>query len=154
MSVRLYVTPHKPSSLLQLMGIYTHTHSTHRLPPLSVPSEADVVVIGAGLGGLCCAALLARYGLSVVVVESHGIAGGAAHSFERNGYHFDSGPSLFSGLSSRGPQANPLALVRCRKRVTGTSTLLSRLCRSVDLIFRGRGSGSGGLGGGGALYKV
>lgn len=47
----------------------------------------------------------------VAVQESHSIPGGAAHSFERQGFHFDSGPSLFSGLSSRGLQANPLAQV-------------------------------------------
>jgi phytoene dehydrogenase-like protein len=69
-------------------------------------------VIGSGIGGLCCGSLLARYGVGdVVVLESHGLPGGAAHSFEIKGYHFDSGPSLFSGLSSRGLQANPMAQV-------------------------------------------
>jgi len=73
--------------------------------------EADVVVIGSGIGGLCCGALLARYGKDVLVVESHDQPGGAAHSFDVKGFKFDSGPSLFSGLQSRGPQANPLAQV-------------------------------------------
>lgn len=41
--------------------------------------EADVVVIGSGIGGLSCAALLAKYGLDVTVLESHGAIGGAAH---------------------------------------------------------------------------
>jgi phytoene dehydrogenase-like protein len=44
-------------------------------------------------------------------LESHDRPGGAAHSFEIKGYKFDSGPSLFSGFQSRGPQANPLAQV-------------------------------------------
>ena len=57
-------------------------------------NEVDVVIIGSGVGGLCCAALLAKYGYRVTVCESHSIAGGAAHSFERDGYKFDSGPSL------------------------------------------------------------
>ncbi|MBU6229900.1 MAG: NAD(P)/FAD-dependent oxidoreductase [Cyanobacteria bacterium REEB459] len=70
----------------------------------------DVVVIGSGIGGLCCAGLLARYGLRVMVCEAHAIAGGAAHSFERQGFHFDSGPSLYSGLSYS-PSANPLRQV-------------------------------------------
>lgn len=70
----------------------------------------DVVVIGSGVGGLCCAALLARYGFRVVVCESHSIPGGAAHTFERQGFRFDSGPSLYSGLSYS-PSANPLRQV-------------------------------------------
>nr|ATQ36024.1 prolycopene isomerase-like2 [Petalonia fascia] len=71
--------------------------------------EVDVVVIGAGIGGLTCAALLAQYGLDVTVCESHTIPGGCAHSFERDGYKFDSGPSIFSGFT--GPVPNPLKQV-------------------------------------------
>lgn len=59
-------------------------------------SNTEVVIIGSGIGGLSCAALLARYGIDVTVVESHSIAGGAAHAFESNGYKFESGPSLYS----------------------------------------------------------
>ncbi|KAF7848045.1 hypothetical protein BT93_L2343, partial [Corymbia citriodora subsp. variegata] len=73
--------------------------------------EADVVVIGSGIAGLCCAGLLARYNQDVLVLESHDQPGGAAHAFDIKGYKFDSGPSLFSGFQSRGPQANPLAQV-------------------------------------------
>ncbi|XP_028094333.1 prolycopene isomerase, chloroplastic-like [Camellia sinensis] len=73
--------------------------------------EADVVVIGSGIAGLCCAGLLSRYQQDVLVLESHSLPGGAAHSFEKKGYKFDSGPSLFSLLQSSGPQANPLAQV-------------------------------------------
>jgi phytoene dehydrogenase-like protein len=69
--------------------------------------QVEIVVIGGGLGGLSCAALLARYGYEVLVCESHAVAGGAAHAFKRNGYCFDSGLSLFSGLSYR-PSSNPL----------------------------------------------
>ncbi|AOX04045.1 carotene isomerase [Moorena producens PAL-8-15-08-1] len=69
--------------------------------------ETDIVVIGSGIGGLCCASLLARYGFNVTVCESHSIPGGAAHAFERNGFKFDSGPSLYSGLSYS-PSSNPL----------------------------------------------
>lgn len=72
--------------------------------------QADVVVIGSGVGGLSCASLLARYGFDVIVCESHLIPGGAAHAFERNGFKFDSGPSLYSGLSYS-PSVNPLRQV-------------------------------------------
>ncbi|KAK1642421.1 hypothetical protein QYE76_060226 [Lolium multiflorum] len=54
-------------------------------PGVAERPEADVVVIGSGLGGLCCAGLLAMYGLDVVVLESHDRPGGAAHSFDVKG---------------------------------------------------------------------
>ncbi len=73
-------------------------------------AETDVIIIGSGIGGLCCASLLAHYGFEVTVCESHSIPGGAAHSFERNGFKFDSGPSLYSGLSYS-PSPNPLKQV-------------------------------------------
>lgn len=74
--------------------------------------ETDVVVIGSGIGGLCCAALLARYGYKVTVVEAHYHAGGAAHGFKIGGYHFDAGPSFFAGLSGPpGTSSNPLKQV-------------------------------------------
>ncbi|MBD2386598.1 phytoene desaturase family protein [Cylindrospermum sp. FACHB-282] len=61
--------------------------------------DSDVIVIGSGIGGLCAAGLLARYGKRVIVCESHTIAGGAAHSFKRRGFEFDSGPSFYCGLT-------------------------------------------------------
>ena len=73
-------------------------------------SKVDVVVIGSGIGGLCCAALCARAGRDVLVLEAHTQAGGAAHGFQRDGYHFESGPSLWSGLGTW-PSSNPLKQV-------------------------------------------
>lgn len=72
--------------------------------------QTDVVIVGSGIGGLCCGAMLARYGFGVIVCESHAIPGGAAHSFQRQGFTFDSGPSLYSGLSYS-PSPNPLRQV-------------------------------------------
>lgn len=69
--------------------------------------EVDVVVIGSGLAGLSCAALLAHCDKKVAVLESHDAPGGCAHTWERRGFHFESGPSLYSGFSAdRSP--NPL----------------------------------------------
>ena len=71
----------------------------------------DVIVIGSGIGGLTAGALLARYGKRVLVCESHAIPGGAAHSFRRRGFEFDSGPSFYCGLSQQRPSLNPLRQV-------------------------------------------
>ncbi len=60
----------------------------------------DVVIIGSGIGGLCTGALLASAGKKVLICEAHSKAGGVAHSFNRKGYNFESGPSLWSGLNS------------------------------------------------------
>ncbi|MEM9806865.1 MAG: NAD(P)/FAD-dependent oxidoreductase [Cyanobacteria bacterium P01_D01_bin.56] len=73
-------------------------------------NQTEIVIIGSGIGGLCCGALLARYGYDIVICESHSIVGGAAHGFERQGFSFDSGPSLYSGLSYS-PSPNPLRQV-------------------------------------------
>lgn len=62
----------------------------------------DVVVIGAGIGGLSVAALLAKAGKSVLLVERHDRPGGYAHGFKRRGFHFDAGVHLVSGCGSDG----------------------------------------------------
>jgi phytoene dehydrogenase-like protein len=58
---------------------------------IELKNDYPTVIIGAGLGGLCCGAYLARSGIPVTVVEQHAIPGGYATSFERGGgkYTFD-----------------------------------------------------------------
>ena len=50
--------------------------------------EYPTVIIGAGLGGLCCGAYLTKQGIPVTVVEQHDIPGGYATTFDRAGGKF------------------------------------------------------------------
>jgi phytoene dehydrogenase-like protein len=57
-------------------------------------TDYDAVVIGAGLGGLSCAAILAQSGMKVAVCENTGWVGGCCSSMELEGYRFDIGASV------------------------------------------------------------
>jgi phytoene desaturase len=58
-------------------------------------AKKRIVVIGAGLSGLSSAALLAKKGFAVTVVEKQDTPGGVARSFQDKGFTFDRGPSWY-----------------------------------------------------------
>ncbi len=51
----------------------------------------DAIVIGSGIGGMTAAALLAKTGLKVCVLEQHYVPGGFTHTFTRGPYRWDVG---------------------------------------------------------------
>ena len=65
-------------------------------------SRSDVIVIGAGISGLTCAALLAKSGLKVKLLEQHYQPGGSCGAFRRNGVTFDQGTAMLYGFGSEG----------------------------------------------------
>ncbi|MBK9371062.1 MAG: NAD(P)/FAD-dependent oxidoreductase [Deltaproteobacteria bacterium] len=81
----------------------------HRPRPWSkrVPADRgpfDTIVIGSGIGGMTTAALLARAGQRVLVLEQHYVPGGFTHAFRRKGFVWDVGVHL---VGEMGPQAMP-----------------------------------------------
>ena len=68
-----------------------------------IEDSYDVVVIGAGNGGLSATAFLAQRGVNVLCLEQHNLPGGVATSFVRGRFEFET--SLHE-LASYGPQSN------------------------------------------------
>lgn len=56
--------------------------------------DYDVLVIGAGAGGLSAGASLASRGLKTLVLEQNNFVGGCCSSFENQGYYFDVGACI------------------------------------------------------------
>ena len=65
-------------------------------------THPDVVVVGAGIAGLSAAALLAKAGLGVHLLEAHHQSGGCAGTFRRGPYTFDVGATQVAGLEPGG----------------------------------------------------
>jgi phytoene desaturase len=59
-----------------------------------VPPKSNVLIIGAGLGGLSCGIHLARAGFGVKILEKNDRPGGRANVVEEKGYRIDMGPTL------------------------------------------------------------
>lgn len=65
--------------------------------------DFDVVIIGSGIGGLGCGALLAGWHYKVLVLEHHFQVGGYYGSFRRKGFMFNTGAVEVTGLWEKGP---------------------------------------------------
>ncbi len=68
--------------------------------------QFDSIVIGSGTGGLSVAALMAREGKKVLVLEQHYVVGGYTHSFKRKGYVWDVGLHYVGQVHIKGTALN------------------------------------------------
>ena len=64
-------------------------HSYKKNP--SIEARYDTIIIGSGMGGLATAAILAKEGQKVLVLERHYTFGGYTHVFKRKGFEWDVG---------------------------------------------------------------
>lgn len=62
----------------------------------------DVIIIGAGIGGLVCGCYLKKAGLHVLIIEKHNKPGGYCTSFSRHGYRFDVAIHYLGGCKKNG----------------------------------------------------
>ncbi|NTW53268.1 MAG: FAD-dependent oxidoreductase [Chlorobaculum sp.] len=81
--------------------------------------SVDVIVIGAGIGGLTAAALLQERGFSTIVFEKNKFPGGSCSAFQKGGFTFDAGASVFYGF--------------CDDDAKGTLNLHTRIFRKLGV---------------------
>lgn len=63
------------------------------------PTEQyDAIIIGSGMSGLTCGALMAKAGKKALILEAHYTPGGYTHVFKRSGYEWDVGIHYLGGL--------------------------------------------------------
>ena len=88
--------PHYPSLAYEI-GYAPEAPCKVGFSAKAVPDEVDAIVIGSGIGGLTAAGLLAKEGKKVLVLEQHDVAGGCTHTFEAQGFEFDTGLHYIGG---------------------------------------------------------
>ncbi len=62
----------------------------------------DIIIIGAGMGGIVAGAILAKHGKDVLIIEKNSFCGGYASSFHADGFTFDRGIIHLSGVMKNG----------------------------------------------------
>ena len=61
----------------------------------------DVIIIGAGMGGLSSAAWLTHMGMKVLVLEQNVQVGGCCSSYKREGFNFTPAASIITGTTKK-----------------------------------------------------
>lgn len=64
--------------------------------------DSNVVIIGAGIGGLFTGAFLAKNGIKVTVLEKNSVIGGGLQCFSRHGVDFETGMHVMGGFREGG----------------------------------------------------
>lgn len=96
----------------------------------------DAIVVGAGIGGLSAASILAKRGKKVLVIDEAPISGGASTQFRKDAFTFTRGPLLFGGFGRNGvfhqlffELGIPLGLIK------GEGKIIRRLDPQLQIIL-------------------
>jgi all-trans-retinol 13,14-reductase len=65
-------------------------------------NDYDVIIIGAGIGGLCCGCYLAKSGIKTLILEAHDKPGVCVTSIRRKNSIFDVGAHLIGSCNKTG----------------------------------------------------
>ena len=84
-------------------------------------NRTSVAILGAGVGGLFCGALLAQRGFEVTLYEQLPVFGGGLYSYEREGETWYTGMHILTGMEPDGYVARVLHSLGIEARVTPTA---------------------------------
>lgn len=96
-------------------------------------NEYDVIIVGSGIGGLTCGALLSKRGYKVLVLEQHYLVGGYCSSFRRRNFIFNVGVSDVSGLWEKGPVTYLLKELGLRKEDFFVRNTVKYIYKGVEI---------------------
>ena len=96
----------------------------------------DVIVVGAGLGGLTAGSLLAKRGLSVLIIEQQNKPGGACTSFKHEDHVYDVGAAMLYGFGENGFRPFRTTVKRCQTQVSQDVLYNSAQIRECVVINR------------------
>jgi all-trans-retinol 13,14-reductase len=83
------------------LSIIDKDYTRMRYSKKKVPLYQDTIIIGSGIGGLTTAALLAKSGQKVLVLEQHYVAGGTTHVFKDDGVEHETGYHYIGNVHKR-----------------------------------------------------
>ena len=98
----------------------------------AITDSYDVVIIGAGNGGLTAATTLAMNGAKVLLLEQHNLPGGFATSFVRGRFEFET--SLHE-MDEYGPESNQGAVKRLFEKRYNLDIDMVRVPEAYRLII-------------------